>query len=155
MDLRDKVLVRGGIVLEKHNRKEYIPNVVTTVGKHRLASHSANNASSNYWFSHLAFGVGTDIASTEDLSLSAEFYRAAFDYVFSNGPTVFGQIVLTGNMIDTYLGVDLGSGIYNIYEMGLLDAISGGNLICRQTLPEPWSITGEEELCVLWGVTML
>lgn len=155
MNLRDKIKIYGGIVLAKGGIEKYVPNVVTTIGKQRLASQAANNASSNYWFSHVAFGIGTDVASTEDLALTSEFYRVVFDSVFASGPTVFGQVTITGNLIDTYSGVDLGSGNYSIYELGLLDSLSGGNLICRQTLPEPWTITGSEELLVLWGVTML
>jgi len=155
MKLSDRIKLYGGIVLRKNEQEFYVPNVVTTIGKHRLASHCANNASSNYWFSHVAFGIGTDIASTEDLALTSEFYRVAFSSVFSAGPTVFGEVIITGNLIDAYLSVVLGSGAYSIYEMGLLDALSGGNLICRQTLPTAWTITGNEELEVLWGVTML
>ena len=155
MNLLDKVKVYGGIVLRKNGESVYVPNVVTTVGKERLASHCANKASTNYWFSHLAFGIGTDEASTEDLALTSEFYRVEFDAVFTTKATVFGSVKITGNLIDTYLGVALGSGSYNIYELGLLDAITGGNLICRQTLPQAWTITGNEELEVLWGITML
>lgn len=155
MNLIDRIKLYGGILYSIDGQEPiYIPNVVCRIGRERLASHSANMATTNYWFSHLGIGTGTIEASTEDLSLGDEYYRVAFDSVFAVNYTVFGNVVFTGNLIDTYLGVDLGSGIYQITEFGLLNSLSGGNLICRQVLGVQLEISGNTQLEVLWGVIM-
>jgi len=155
MKLTDKIILHGGILISKNQDDPiYLPNVVCRIGRERLASHAATKANLNYWFSHLGIGAGILAASTEDLSLADEFYRVVFDNVFAVNYTMFGSVVITGLMIDDYVDVAPGVGSYDITEFGLLDALSGGNLICRQTPDYAFDITGDDALDVLWGVLM-
>jgi len=155
LKIQDKIKLYGGILYSLDEQEPvYIPNVVCRVGRERLASHAANNATTNYWFSHLGLGTGTDPASTEDLAMGVEYYRVHFDRVFAVNYTVFGDVVITGNMIDTYLDVDLGSGVYQITEVGLLNSLAGGHLICRQVFDCQLELQGNTQLEILWGVVM-
>jgi hypothetical protein len=155
MKLIEKIRLYGGILYSLNEQEPiYIPNVVCRVGRERLASHAANNATTNYWFSCLGIGTGTDPASTEDLAMGVEYYRVSFDRVFAVNYTVFGDVVITGNMIDTYLDVDLGSGTYQITEFGLLNALAGGHLICHQVMDLQLELQGNTQLEVMWGVVL-
>lgn len=121
------------------------PNVVTTIGKQRCASHLANSSPGKTWFTHIALSTNTDAVSTEDLALDNEFYREALDTVFAADATVFGSIIMEGN--------DIGAGTtWTVYKVGLLDAASGGNLICQQLLGTAVEFEGTEKLEILWGV---
>lgn len=145
----------GGILISKNDDEPlYIQNVVCRIGRERLASQAANNALTNSWFSHLVVGEGILAASTEDLSLADELYRVKFDSVFATNYTIFGAVDLTGLMIDNYVGVVPGVGEYDITEFGLMNALAGGDLICHQTPDYCFTITGDDKLSVLWGVTV-
>jgi len=151
MKLSDFLKLRGGIEIRKSGILVFqTPNVITTIGKQRFVSHAATLANTNYVFSHLGIGIGTDAASSEDLALTSEYYRKSLT-VFAAGIAIYGTTTFTGNNVDTYLGVSLGSGSYNITELGLLDALSGGNLIARQVVTQV-DFTGNEEVEVIWGV---
>jgi len=153
MKFNEKIKLFGGLLISKNGEEPlYIQNVVCRIGRERLASQAANNALTNSWFSHLAVGEGILAASTEDLSLADEFYRVQFDSVFATNYTVFGTVILTGLMIDTYAGVGPGVGTYHISEWGLMNALTGGNLICHQVPDYIFEINGDDELEVLWGV---
>jgi hypothetical protein len=155
MKITDKIKLHGGILIQKDQEEPvYIPNIVCRIGRERLASHAATLANAGYWFSHLAVGAGILAASTEDLSLVDEFYRVQFDSVFAVNYTIFGSVVITGLMMDSYSGVAPGVGSYDITEYGLLDAASGGNLICRQVPDYIFTITGDSALDILWGIIL-
>ena len=83
--------------------------------------------------------------------MADEFYRVQFDEVWAVNYTVFGSVTLTGLMIDTYVGVGPGVGIYHISEWGLMNALTGGELICHQVPDYIFEISGDDELEVLWG----
>jgi hypothetical protein len=155
MKLTDNIKTRGGILVSKNDEEPvWIPNVVCRIGRERLASHAANMATQNYWFSHLGIGCGIAEASTEDLCLADEFYRVPFDNVWAVNYTVFGAVTITGVMIDAYCDIVLGLGTYAITEFGLLDALSGGTLICRQRPDFQFDLQGDDALEILWGVLM-
>lgn len=143
----------GGSFIWKYSEDDillqtiFTPNIVTTVGKQRLASHVATLSNANYWFSHIALGDDDTVAAAiGDLSLTNEIYREAFDSVFASGNTIFGQSQI--------VATDIGGSTYSIEECALYDAISGGNLICRQVLATSVEISGGEKADVLWGVVM-
>lgn len=97
--------------------------MVTTVGKQRLASHLASTPS-QYAFTYIAFGTGDTAANAADLALETEIYRVAFDSVYQDDNVLVGEKLLKGS--------DIGSeDSYTVNEVGVLDAGSGGNLICR------------------------
>lgn len=153
MKLKDRITLNGFIIITKLdaegnilNRWE-VENIVTTIGKQRCASNLAVANPGKSWFTHLALGTNTDAASTEDLALGAEFYREALDSVYAVGVTVFGNTVIEAN--DIVVGVQ-----QNLYELGLLDAVSGGNLICRHVLSTVISWINTEKIDVLWGVVV-
>ena len=119
-------------------------DIVTTRGKNRAASHLANSNPGKTWFTHIALGENDDAESTEDVALGDETYRVALDSVFASGETVFGRVVIQADSVD--------SGTVTIKELGLLDAGSGGNLICRQVPNTALSASGTEKWDILWGL---
>ncbi len=129
-------------------------DIVTTVGKNRAASHLANLANAKTWFTHLALGTNADAESTEDPSLGTEIYRIALDGVagdglvpntiFAVGETVFGHAIIQADSVAV--------GTVTVAEVGLLDALVGGNLICRQVLSNALTFSVTEKLDLLWGV---
>lgn len=155
MRIKDSIRPAGSIIITKLDANDNIlevwkiENTVTTRGKERCASNLAVANPGNSWFSHLALGTNTDEESTEDLSLGDEFYRVELDEVYAAGATIFGHVVIEANDIE----VDVEQ---VIYELGLLDAAVGGNLICRHTenLTTGVSWIGTEKIDVLWGVVV-
>jgi len=155
LKITDKIQLQGGLLISKDDGDPvFIKNVVCRIGRERLASHAANNALVNSWFSHLAIGSGIIVASTEDLALDDEIYRVQFDSVFAVNYTIFGSVAITGLMIDAYVGVGPGVGEYFITEFGLMDDPTGGNLICRQVPDFQFDIQGDSKLEILWGVAV-
>lgn len=124
-------------------------NVITTVGLERMASHHADSAPGKKLFTHFALGSGTTLAeAVGNAALEAQIYIEALDNIFASGVTIFGYTSL--------VATDIGVGSYNIGEVGLFDAASGGNLIARQLLDEVISnFTGADRLDTLWGIVNL
>lgn len=121
-------------------------NTITTVGLQRMASHLASDSVTKQLFTHLAFGSGTELAESEDnIALETQFYIAALPSIFADGVTVYGNIEITAT--------DIGGGTYDITEVGLFDAASGGNLIARQLLDTAIEdLTGADKVNTLWGI---
>jgi len=149
--IKDEITIQQALAITKidedgiETELEICPlDIVTTVGKERAASHLANSVPAKEWFTHIALGTNDDAESTEDLSLGTEIYRVALDTVFANGQTVFGHSIITAN--------DIGVDSYTLWEVGLLDASAGGNLIARQVFNSSITFTGNEKLEFLWGV---
>ena len=159
--IRDKLSLRVLCTITKVHKDgtrelvDVIANdIVTTVGKNRAASQLANSLNTKTWFTHLALGTNTDAESTEDLALGAESYRVALDGVAGDGlipnsiyavsETVFGHAVIQADSV--------GAGDITVGELGLLDASSTGNLICRQVPNEALEFSGTEQLDIEWGV---
>ncbi len=118
---------------------------ITTIGRQRLASHGANTPSQNL-ITHVALGTDDTEATVNDVALGAEIYRV-----------VIGAISAEGATIRTYtliVAVDIGNSSYTIEEIGLLDAASGGNLICRQKLSQPVTIAGTQRVEILYGIPL-
>jgi len=118
--------------------------MVTTVGKQRLASHLAS-APSQTVFTHIAFGTGDTAATAADLALEAEILRVEFDSVYQDDRVCFGKKQVQG--------ADFGDeDEYTIKELGVLDAASGGNLICRSVLATAITLAKNERLVIPYGV---
>jgi len=156
MKISDKIKLYGGLLISKNGEEPVeIQNIVCSVGRQMLATHAANSMLTNSWFSHLAVGSGILPASTEDLALDDEIYRVQFDSVFASNYTVYGTVEITGLMIDAYVGVGPGVGEYFLTEWGLMDADSGGNLICHQVPDYQFNVQGDDILEIIWGVVFV
>ncbi|KKN63202.1 hypothetical protein LCGC14_0503920 [marine sediment metagenome] len=124
-------------------------NVITTVGLERMASHLADSTPGKELFTHFALGSGTTLAEAiGNPALETQIYIEAFDNIFASGPIIFGYTSL--------VATDIGVGSYSIGEVGLFDALSGGNLIARQLLDTVISnFTGADQIDTLWGIVNL
>lgn len=149
--IKDYIALRQEVVIKKiladgteQDFGTFSSDIVTTVGKNRAASHLANVLPGKTWFTHLALGTNQDAESTEDVALGAEFYRVALDSVFAVGETVFGRSIVQADTI--------GAGTITVVELGLLDALVGGNLQARQVLETAFTFSGTEKFDLLWGV---
>jgi len=153
MKISDKIKLYGGLLISKNGEEPVeIQNIVCSVGRQKLASHAATLANAQYWFSHLAVGSGILPVSTEDLALDDEIYRVQFDSIFASNYTVYGTVEITGLMIDAYVGVGPGVGEYFLTEWGLMDSLTGGNLICHQVPDYQFDVQGDDILEIIWGV---
>ena len=149
--MRDKV-GHVGFVIHKITRENGLVewrfqlNTITTVGLQRMASHHASDSVSKTLFTHLAFGDGTEEAESEDnAALENQIYIEALDNVFAAGVTIFGSLSI--------VATDIGGDTYDIAEVGLFDAASGGNLIARQLLDTVIEdLTGSDRIDTLWGI---
>ena len=129
MDVSKKIGFVIHVVTRGDGEKElYVKlNTISLTGLQRMASHLADDAPGKALFTHMAYGSGITLAESENNpSLETETHRKAFDNIFADGVTVYGDVTL--------LATEIGAGSYDITEVGLFDAVSGGNLIARQLL---------------------
>ena len=120
-------------------------NVITLVGRQRMASHHAASNPGKTLITHLAFGTGDEAESEDNITLETELYRKVLANVFADGVTLYGHVVT--------LASDIGVGTYDITEAALFDAAVGGNMIARQVLDTTIEdFTGAETIDTLWGI---
>lgn len=152
MNIRDYVKLVGGVAVIVYNpdgsirSEQYSPNLITTIGLERGASHLASPSVSNSWFSHVGFSASVIAATIDTLALTDPFYRVVLDSVTQSGSSVIGRVLVTAT--------DIGASTYSISQLGLFDALAGGNLICMQVLGTAVSITGSDQAEVIWAVTL-
>jgi hypothetical protein len=115
---------------------------ITSIGLQRIASHLAS-APSQTLVTYLALGDDDTAFLPSDLALGNETYRVVVDSVFADGRVCFESVEIIAS--------DIGAGTITIAEMGLYDAVVGGNLIARQVLDTAFTFSGAEKIRVLWG----
>lgn len=129
-------------------------NVITSVGLQRMASHHASANPNKELFTHIAFGTGITLAEDDsNIALETELHRKAFDNIFAAGTILYGDV--------TILASEIGGDSYDISEIALYDASTGGNMIARQLLYDEdedddgtiSNFTGADRIDTLWGIT--
>lgn len=95
-----------------------VDNLVVTAGKGFVASRMAGTSANV--MSHMAIGTGSTAASASDTALGSEAARTAL-----TSTNVSGAVV---TYVDTFAA---GTGTGAITEAAILNASSGGTMLCR------------------------
>ena len=130
------ILLNGTVVQE-------VDNLVTTAGKGYVANRMKNDVSGGVaLMSHMAIGSGTDNPAAGDTALQ----------------TQLGRVALTSSAVSaavvTYVGTfPAGTGTGAVTEAGILNASSGGTLLCRTE----FSVVNKgssDAMTITWTVTV-
>jgi hypothetical protein len=95
-----------------------VPNLVVTTGKNLIASRLKDTTDAA--MSHMAIGTGSTAAAAGDTALGSEAGRVALT-----------STTVTTNSVAYVASFGAGTGTGAITEAGLLNASSGGTLLCR------------------------
>ena len=120
-------------------QEQTIENLVVTTGKEYIASRMTGTPTA---MSHMAVGAGTTAAAAGDTGLGSELGRVTFE---SN--TVSGAVV-------TYVAAfPAGTATGAISEAGVLNASSGGTMLCR-TVFAVVNKGADDAMSITWQITV-
>ena len=116
-----------------------VDNLVVTAGKGFVASRMAGTSANV--MSHMAIGTGSTAASASDTALGSEAARTAV-----TSTNVSGAVV---TYVDTFAA---GTGTGAITEAAILNASSGGTMLCR-TVFSVVNKGASDSMTITWTVT--
>lgn len=116
-----------------------IPNLVVTTGKNFIAGRMVGTPTA---MSHMAIGAGTGAAAAGDTTLGTELGRVSLTSGSATGAVV--------TYVATF-GAGVGTG--NVTEAGILNASSGGTLLCR-TVFGLVTKGADDSLSITWTITI-
>lgn len=146
MNLQENLKAHGELTISVFDRNgnlkeaKKVPNLVVTVGKNYIASRMVGTASTV--MSHMAIGTGTGTPIAGDTALGTEAGRVSL--------TAFTASTNTVTATATFAA---GTGTGAITEAGILNASSGGTLMCRTTFPVVNKAAGDS-IAITWVVTV-
>ena len=117
-----------------------VPNLVVTTGKNLIASRLKDTTDAA--MSHMAIGTGSTAAAASDTALGSEAGRVALT-----------STTVTTNSVAYVASFGAGTGTGAITEAGLLNASSGGTLLCR-TVFSVINKGSADTLGITWTVTV-
>lgn len=121
----------------KDERK--INNLVVTTGKNFIASRMVGTPTA---MSHMAIGAGTTAADAADTALESELGRVSLTSGASTAAVV------------TYVATfGAGTGTGAVTEAGILNAGSGGTLLCRSTFAVV-NKGADDGMSITWQITV-
>ena len=116
-----------------------VDNLVVTAGKGFVASRMVGTSANV--MSHMAIGTGSTAASASDTALGSEAARTAL-----TSANVSGAVV---TYVDTFAA---GTGTGAITEAAILNASSGGTMLCR-TVFSVVNKGASDSMTITWTVT--
>ena len=116
-----------------------VDNLVVTAGKGFVASRMAGTSANV--MSHMAIGTGSTAAGASDTALGSEAARTAL-----TSANVSGAVV---TYVDTFAA---GTGTGAITEAAILNASSGGTMLCR-TVFSVVNKGASDSMTITWTVT--
>jgi hypothetical protein len=116
-----------------------VDNLVVTAGKGFVASRMVGTSANV--MSHMAIGTGSTAASASDTALGSEAARTAL-----TSTNVSGAVV---TYVDTFAA---GTGTGAITEAAILNASSGGTMLCR-TVFSVVNKGASDSMTITWTVT--
>ena len=116
-----------------------VDNLVVTAGKGFVASRMVGTSANV--MSHMAIGTGTSAAGASDTALGSEAARTAL-----TSTNVSGAVV---TYVDTFAA---GTGTGAITEAAILNASSGGTMLCR-TVFSVVNKGASDSMTITWTVT--
>lgn len=143
--ITDAIKLTGDVTIQLFNPdgsvkdKREIKNLVVTTGKQFIASRMTGTTTV---MSHMAVGAGTTAASASDTALQSELGRVAL----ASGTTV--------GAVTTYAAsFPAGTGTGAVTEAGILNAASGGTLLCR-TVFAVVNKGVDDAMSITWAITV-
>lgn len=127
------IAINGTVVQE-------INNLVVTVGKNFVASRMKDATATA--MSHLAIGTGTTAAAVGNTALVTEAARQALT-----------STTVSTNEVAYVAAFAAGTGTGAITEAGLLNASSGGTLLCR-TVFSVVNKGADDSMTITWTITV-
>jgi len=127
------IAINGTVVQE-------INNLVVTVGKNFVASRMKDATATA--MSHLAIGTGTTAAAAGNTALVTEAARQAL-----------ASTTVSTNEVAYVAAFAAGTGTGAITEAGLLNASSGGTLLCR-TVFSVVNKGADDSMTITWTITV-
>lgn len=119
-----------------------VPNLVTTAGKSHIAAKIAATTNSPVAMTHMAIGTGTTAAAVGDTTLGTE-----------GGRVTLTNSVVSTNTVTYTATFPAGTGTGAVTEAGVLNASSGGTLLCRTVFPVVNKAAGDS-IAITWVVTV-
>jgi len=120
-----------------------VPNLVVTVGKNYIASRMKDATATA--MTHMAIGTSSTAAAASDTTLVTEGGRVTLSATSVSTNTVtYTATFPAGTGTSTSPGVQ---------EAGILNAASGGTLLCRTVFPSVAKAAGDS-IAITWVVTV-
>ena len=139
--LNDDLKLVGGLKIAINDTVvQEIDNLVVTTGKGFVASRMKDATATA--MSHLAIGTGTTAAAVGNTALVTEAARQALT-----------STTVTTNEVAYVAAFAAGTGTGAITEAGLLNAASGGTLLCR-TVFSVVNKGADDSMTITWTITV-
>lgn len=142
----DKSKATGNLVVEIKNDKgvvvetREVKNLVVDDGLEYIASRMKDTTATA--MSHMAIGTGTTAAAAGDTALGTQAHRNALT-----------STTVTANAVAYVASFAAGEGTGAITEAGILNASSGGTLLCR-TVFSVVNKGASDSMTITWTVTI-
>ena len=142
----DKSKATGKLVVEIKNDKgvvvetREVKNLVVDDGLEYIASRMKDTSATA--MSHMAIGTGTTAAAASDTALGTQAHRNALT-----------STTVTANAVAYVASFAAGEGTGAITEAGILNAASGGTLLCR-TVFSVVNKGASDSMTITWTVTI-
>lgn len=143
--ITDDIKATGNVTIQLFNSDgsvkdtRQIKNLVVTTGKQFIASRMTSTPTA---MSHMAVGAGTTAAAAGDTVLQSELGRVAL-----TSSTTVGAVT-------TYVAsFPAGTGTGAVTEAGILNASSGGTLLCRTVFAVVNKGT-DDAMSITWAITV-
>lgn len=143
--INDTIKVTGELKLtltkpDGNTHETVVPNIVVTDGKEYIASRMKDATATV--MSHMAIGTGSTSAAAGDSALETEAGRVSLT-----------STTVTSNAVAYVATFGAGTGTGAITEAGILNASSGGDLLCR-TVFSVINKGAADTLGITWTVTV-
>ena len=141
--ISDDLKMKGRLIIQLNDEVvQEVDNLVVTTGKGYVASRMKDTTATAK--SHMAVGTNKTAAAAGDTALAAEAGRAALTSTTVN----------TGAGTVTYVGTfAAGTGTGALVEAGILNASSGGTLLCR-TVYTTVNKGANDSMTITWVITI-
>lgn len=143
--IKDNLKVTGDVLITLFNKdgsvkdSREIKNLVVTTGKEFIAARMVGTPTE---MSHMAIGASSTAAANGDTALGSELGRVALA-----SDTVAGAVV-------TYTATfPAGTGTGAVVEAGILNASSGGTMLCR-TVFSVVNKGADDAMSITWTITV-
>ena len=140
-NVNDDLKLKGKLTIALNDEVvQEVDNLVVTAGKGYVASRMKDASATA--MSHMAIGTGATAAASGDSSLGTEAARQALT-----------STTVNNNAVSYVASFAAGTGTGAITEAGVLNAASGGTLLCR-TVFSVVNKGASDSMTITWTVTI-
>lgn len=139
--ITENLSLKGRVIVRLNDEIiQEVDNLVVTTGKNYVASRMKDATATA--MSHMAVGSSNTAAAAGQTALVSEIARVALTSTTLNN----NDVVYVGTF-----GAGTGTGTLN--EAGILNASSGGTMLCRVVFSGAVSKSGSDSMTITWTVT--